>query len=322
MKAIVVRMFGGPDVLKLEEIPPPAAGPGQVLVRVKAAGVNPVDTYVRSGTYAVKPSLPYTPGMDLAGVIETAGPDVGGWKRGDRVYSDGVGPSSGAYAELAVCAASHVHPLPERVSFAQGAALGVPYATAWRALFVRAGARAGETVLVHGASGGVGTAAVQIARAHGLRVIGTAGTDDGLALVREQGAHYALNHRDPAYAEGLKQATGGRGVDLVLEMLANVNLDRDLDFLAKRGRVVVIGNRGRIEIDPRKTMGKDAAILGMTLFNAPAEELESIHAGLLAGLENGTLRPVVGRELPLAEAVKAQTAVMEPGAHGKIVLVP
>ena len=322
MKAIVVRAFGGPEVLTLEEVATPSPGAGQVLVRVRAAGVNPVDTYLHAGTYAIKPTLPYTPGMDLGGTVEAVGPDVTAWKRGDRVYGHGVAPGSGAYAEFAVCLTSQVCTLPARASFAQGAALGVPYATAWRALFIRAHARAGETVLVHGASGGVGTAAIQIARAHGLRVIGTAGTADGVAQVLEQGAHDALNHRDANYRDAITQLTGGRGVDLVLEMLANINLDRDLDLLARHGRVVVIGSRGRVEIDPRKTMGKDAAILGMTLFNATPDESHGIHAGLVAGLEQGTLRPLIGRELPLADAATAHVAVMEPGARGKIVLIP
>jgi NADPH2:quinone reductase len=214
-----------------------------------------------------------------------------------------------------------VVPLPDTLSYQQGAAMGVPYATAWRALFMRAHARPGETVLVHGASGGVGIGAVQMARACGMRVIGTAGTDAGLTLVREQGAHEVLNHHEPDYLQKLMPLTGGRGVDVVLEMLANVNLDRDLDIIAPRGRIVVIGNRGRVEIDPRKAMGKDAAVIGMLLFNTPPEELREIHAGLGAGLERGTLKPVVGKQFPLADAPKAHMAVMEPGALGKIVLV-
>ncbi|MBM3777516.1 MAG: NADPH:quinone reductase [Acidimicrobiia bacterium] len=322
MQAIVVRQFGGPEVLRLENVAAVTPGPGQVLVRVRAAGVNPVDTYIRTGTYPVKPALPYTPGLDLAGVVDAIGPEVATWKPGDRVYSDGIGPTSGGCAEFAVCAADRVHALPERVSFAQGAALGVPYATAWRALFTRAHAQAGDTILVHGASGGVGTAAVQIARAHGLHVIGTAGTPEGLALVREQGAHAALDHRDPGYLDEVKALTGGRGVDIVLEMLANVNLDRDLEAIAKGGRVMVVGNRGRVEIDPRKCMSRDGAILGMTLFNATPADLTRIHAGLRAGIENGALSPVIGRELPLAEAAEAHRLVMAPGARGKIVLLP
>lgn len=322
MRAVVVRQFGPPEVLKVENVPDPAPGAGQVLVRVGAVGVNPVETYIRSGAYARLPNLPFTPGSDLAGTVEQVGSDVTTFRKGDRVYAHGVAAGSGAYAELAVCEEHQLHPLPAHVTFHQGAAMGVPYGTAWRALFVRASARAGETVLVHGASGGVGTAAVQIASAHGMRVIGTAGTAEGLALVREQGADDALNHRESGYLDRFMQVTAGRGADLILEMLANVNLDRDLDVLAPRGRVVVVGNRGRIEIDPRKAMTRDAAILGMTLVNASREELATIHSGLVAGLENRSLNPVVGRELRLDQAPQAHVAIMEPGAHGKIVLVP
>lgn len=320
MKAIRVHEFGGPEVMKLEDVPDPVASAGQLRVRVKAAGVNPVDSYIRTGTYALKPALPYTPGMDAAGVVEALGPGVSGLAVGDRVYLGGT--LSGAYAELALCEAWQVHPLPARVSFAQGAAVNVPYATAYRALFQRAQAQPGETVLVHGASGGVGVACLQMARAAGLVVIGTAGTEPGGRLVAEHGAHHVLDHRTPGYLETLVKITNGRGVDVVLEMLANVNLGKDLTILAPRGRVVVIGSRGTVEINPRDTMRRDASILGFTLLNASREELASIHAGLVAGLESGTLRPVVGREMPLAEAPRAHQAVMEPGAYGKIVLLP
>ena len=319
MKAIVVRSFGPPDVMKIEDVPDPTPGPGQVLIRVRAAGVNPVDAYIRAGTYARKPTLPYTPGADLGGVVEAVGSGVTRLITGARVYAHAV---PGAYAELAVADEWQVNPLPDRISFQQGAALGVPYGTAWRALFIRARARAGETVFVHGASGGVGAGAVQIARAHGLKVIATAGTSDGMTLVRNHGAHHVLNHRDADYLDQVLPLTGNQGVDVVLEMLANVNLDRDLDLLALHGRVVVIGSRGRVEIDPRKTMGRDAAILGMTLFNATREEFHEIHSGLITGLENGTLNPAVGKELPLEDAPKAHDAVMQGGAFGKIVLVP
>jgi NADPH:quinone reductase len=322
MQAIVVREFGEPGVLQLEDAATPSPGPGQILVSVKAAGVNPVDTYIRSGTYAIRPSLPYTPGRDLSGTVEAVGQGVTALAPGDRVYSDGVGVTSGSYATHAVCEAEHVHPLPEQITFAQGAAIGVPYGTAWRAIFDRADAQAGEALLVHGASGSVGLAAVQIARAHGLTVIGTAGTPEGLTLVREQGAHHAVNHHEPDYLDAIRDATAGKGVDVVIEMLANVNLDRDLDMLAMGGRIIVIGSRGRIEIDPRGTMRCDGAILGMNLFNTPTEDLARVHAGISAGLQAGTLRPVVRRELPLGEAAAAHVAVMASGAHGKIVLLP
>jgi NADPH2:quinone reductase len=320
MKAIRIREFGGPEALSLEDVPEPTPAAGQVLVRVRAAGVNPVDTYIRSGMHAVKPALPFTPGLDAAGEIEAVGEGVTRLSVGQRVYV--AGSLTGTYAELALCAESQCHPLPAQVTYAQGAGVNTPYATAYRALFQRAKALPGEIVLVHGASGGVGTAAVQLARAAGLRVVGTAGTEEGRRLVVEQGAHEVLDHRAPDYLEQLGRLTGGRGVDVILEMLANVNLDKDLGALALGGRVVVIGSRGTVEINPRQAMTRDAAILGMTLFNASPQELQGIHAALGAGLAAGTLRPVVGRELPLAEAARAHEEVLQPGSYGKIVLIP
>jgi NADPH2:quinone reductase len=318
MKAIRVHEFGGPEVLRLEEVEDPQPGAGEVLVRVVAAGVNPVDTYIRTGQHAHKPKLPYTPGSDGGGVIEALGTGSRYFDVGDRVYM--ARSLSGTYAELALCRESQVFPLPARLSFAQGAAVGIPYATAYRALFDRAQTQPGETVLVHGASGGVGTAAVQLARAAGIFVIGTAGTDEGRRLAADEGAHHVLDHRAENYLQELLTLTGGRGVDVIIEMLANVNLNRDLGVLAPKGRVVVVGNRGPVEIDARQAMTRDASIHAMSLINASEHDLARIHAALVAGLDNGTLRPVVGRELPLAEAARAHQLVLEPGAHGKIVL--
>jgi len=320
MKAILVREFGGPEVLKLEEVPKPKPGAGEVLVRIKAAGVNPYDTYMRAGTYAVKPPLPYTPGSDAAGQVEAVGAGVTKVKAGERVYT--AGTSSGAYAEYALALESHVYPLPGKVSFAQGAGVYVPYGTAYHALHHQAHARAGETVLVHGASGGVGIASVQMARALGLSIFGTAGTQKGLDLAKGEGAHQVFDHSQAGYLEEILRATGGRGVDIILEMLANVNLAHDLKLLAQRGRVIVIGNRGEVTINPRELMGRRASVLAFTLWGTTEAESAEIHAGLVAGLENGTLRPVVGRELALGEAARAHKEVMEPGAFGKIVLVP
>ncbi len=325
MRAVRVHQFGGPEVLTLEDTPDPKAGAGEVVVRVRAAGINPVDTYIPTGSYAFKPPLPYTPGFDGAGEIESLGPDVTTFAPGDRVYVAGPGKSpagAGTYAERALCSLAQLHPLPARVTFAQGAALGVPYCTAFRALFQRTDARAGDTVLVHGATGGVGLAAVQLAHARGIRVIGTGGTEKGMAIVREQGAEVVVNHRAPGYADEIKRATGGRGVDVIIEMATHLNLDRDLGLLAKHGRVVVVGNRGRTEIDARQAMGRDAAILGMTLFNVDARDMAEIHGGLSAGLSNGTLNPIIGRELPLAEVAAAHRLVMEGGTPGKVILVP
>jgi len=323
MKAIRVHEFGGPEALRLEELPDPQPRADEVLVSIRAAGVNPVDAYIRTGTYARKPSLPYTPGSDGAGDIEAVGGDATGFARGDRVYIAGYGSAAagaGTYAELTVCSPSQLYRLPSRITYAQGAALGVPYATAYRALFHRAAARPAETVLVHGATGGVCTAVVELAHAHGMRVIGTGGTAEGLAVVREHGADIVVNHRSSGYTDEIMRATGGLGANVIIEMAAHINLERDLSLLAKFGRVVVVGSRGPIEINPRGIMGRDATVLGMTLFNATDRDPAEIHAALIAGLENGTLNPVVGREMPLADAARAHAAVMEPGAMGKIVL--
>jgi NADPH:quinone reductase len=326
MKAIVVREHGGPEVLKLEDVPDPKPNADQVVVRLHSVGVNPVDVYIRTGAYARKPALPFIPGSDAGGEIESVGANVKKYKPGDRVFIHGTaadhthGHYGGAYAQKAVCNLDHVYRLPVNVSFAQGAAMGVPYATAYRALFHRAQTKPGETVLIHGATGGVGIAATQIAHAHGITVLGTGGSDTGLQSVRASGADAVFNHTQAGYLDEIMKVTGGRGVDVILEMATHINLDKDLGLLANRGRVVVIGNRGRVEIDARQTMAKDAAILGMTLFNISDADMASINAYMMAGLENGSLKPVVGKEFPLAEAAKAQDAVMAPGAHGKIVL--
>jgi NADPH:quinone reductase len=320
MKAIRVHEFGRPEVMKVEEVPDPKANAGQIVVRINAAGVNPVDCYMRAGTYPRKPSLPYTPGTDGAGIVESIGQGVARFALGDRVYL--AGSLSGTYAQRALCEEWAVFPLPKHISFAQGAAIHVPYATAYRALFMRAQARPGETVLIHGASGGVGIAAVQLARAAGLRVVGTAGTDRGMKLVAAEGAHEVLNHMDAGNFEAALALTGGRGFDVIVEMLANVNLGKDLTILAPGGRVAVVGSRGSVEIDPRNAMGRDASIVAMSLWNATPQDLKSIHAALVAGLENKTLRPVIRQEIPLSEALRAHAAIMEAGAYGKIVLVP
>jgi NADPH:quinone reductase len=320
MKAILVHEFGGPEVLKLEEVPTPKPQAGQVLVKVHAAGVNPYDTYMRTGTYAIKPPLPYTPGSDAAGVVEAVGTGVTKVKAGDRVYT--AKTLSGAYAEYALTTEDQVNRLPQNITFEQGAAIWVPYGTAYFALHHHAQAKAGETVLVHGASGGVGTASLQIAHAMGLTAFGTAGTEKGLDLAKREGARQAFNHGKAGYQDEILKATGGRGVDVVLEMLANVNLAHDLKLLAPRGRVIVIGNRGEVTINARELMSRRGSILAFTLWAATEAESREIHAALFAGLENGTLRPVVGKKIPLAEAASSHKQVLAPGAAGKIVLVP
>jgi NADPH2:quinone reductase len=318
MKAIIVREFGAAEVMKLEEIPTPEPSENEVLVRIKAAGLNPVDTYIRSGTYAQKPDLPYTPGKDGAGIVEKTGGRVTKFEVGDRVLTADAG--SGTYAEFAVFAEKHLIKLPENVSFEQGAGVFVPFATAYRALFQKAQGKSGETVLVHGASGGVGVAAIQWAKNAGLKVIGTASSVEGKKLVKEQGADFVVDHSAENYLSEILEITGGKGVEIILEMLANVNLQKDFEVLAKFGRVSIIGNRGSLEFNPRAIMGKDASVFGLALFNAPDDEMNEIHTAIYDGLSKGFLKPIVGKTFPLENAVDAHRTVIEEKAFGKIVL--
>jgi NADPH2:quinone reductase len=258
--------------------------------------------------------------MDGAGIIDEVGEGVKNFHIGDRVYT--ARSISGTYAEKVLCTELQVHPLPGNVTFAEGAGLYVPYGAAYMGLFLKARALPGDIVLVHGASGGVGIAALQLARAAGMQVIGTCGTEKGKILAHEQGAHHVVDHHSPEHFEQVLALTNGRGVDVILELLANVNLDKDLGILAHNGRVVVIGSRGRVEIDPRDAMARNASIIGMMLLNVTEQESKIIHSALAAGLEKGIIRPVIGLELPLSEAPQAHHLIMESNANGKIVLIP
>ena len=320
MKAIQVHQFGDPQVMKLEDVTDLQPAPTQVVIKVYAVGVNPVDTYIRAGWYPIAPSLPYTPGFEAAGIVEAIGKNVKTIQVGQRVFI--AGTLSGAYAEKTLCDAWQILPLPNRYNFEQGASIYSAYATAYRALFQRAAARAGETILIHGASGGVGLATLQWARTAGMTIIATAGSEKGRRLIAEEGADHVLDHHDPDHCNAIRQLTDGRGVNVILEMLANVNLDDDLKILAKYGRVVIIGSRGPIQIDPRDTMSRDTSILGMSMVNASPDNLTVIRAAITAALDHAMIDPVVGRELPLADASRAHQEIIEAKAHGKIILVP
>ncbi len=320
MKAIVVREFGEPEVLKVEETPMPKIGVSQVLVQIHAAGVNPVDTYIRQGSHPTTPPLPFTPGKDGAGIVDAVGSGVKKVTAGDRVYL--AGAASGTYAEYALCEVDQVWKLPENSTFEEGAGVFVPYATAYRALFERAQAKRGETLLIHGASGAVGIAGIQWAKYLGMRIIGTAGSEKGKLLASETGADYVFDHSEENYLKRISEVTGGEGVQVILEMLANVNLQKDFDVLAKSGRIVVIGSRGSLDFSPRSVMAKEASILGMSLFNSSKQTFEKIHAEIFKGLESGYLRPRVGKSVPLSEAASAHHDVIENKAFGKIVLIP
>jgi NADPH2:quinone reductase len=319
MKAIQVSAFGDPSVLHLADLPTPTPGPHQLLIKVHAAGVNPVDTYVRSGTYPALPKLPYTPGSDGAGVVIAAGSDAKRFAVNQRVYFGRA--ATGSYAEFAVVDEQFVGPLPEGKTYEDGAALYVPYFTAYQALFVRAQVRRGEAVLIHGATGCVGQAAIQWLAQSKFKILATGGSERGRDLVRTMGAHAVFDHAAPGYLDQIR-AAAPTGIDVILEMLANVNLGHDLPLLALHGRVVVIGNRGEVTINPRALMAKDADIRGMTLFNITPAQLARTHHAVLTGLTAGYLTPTIAQRLPLDEAAKAHELVLAPGACGKIILLP
>lgn len=319
MKAIQVKEFGGPEVLVYTEVAKPSPQENELLVKVEAVGVNPVDTYIRAGVYPILPVLPYIPGKDVAGTIAEVGKNVTGWQIGDRVYSSGT--LSGGYAEFAICAPHQVFSLPDNTSFNEGAAVGVPGATAWRGLFIRGEGQPGEKVLIHGASGSVGFAAVQLAKAAGLDVYGTASTEEGLQALKQHGVKGFYNHKDSKYIEQVKVDVPG-GFNLILEMLANVNLDTDLELLAPKGRVVIIGSRGKIEIDPRATMGKETEIRGLALFNCSPDEMKKTQAALFAALGSGVFKPRISQEIDLLRAPKSHELVMNSGNCGKVLLKP
>lgn len=320
MKAVRVHEFGGPEVLQIEETADPTPGPGQVLIKVHAIGVNPVETRIRAGVYTPRPDLPYTSGTDAAGTVEALGEGVEGLVPGDRVYTSAT--LTGAYAEKTVCDRSRVHKMAEGVSFSKGAAIGVPYSAAYRALFQRACAEPGDTVLVHGADGSVGIAAMQFAGARGISVIATVGSEEGRALAERWGAGHIVSHLDKDHMEQVLSLTGGHGVDVIVEMLANANLGKDLPVLAPGGRVVVVGSRGPVEIDPRDLMRPEAAILGMLVFSAPEKDVADIHAAVHAGLENRTLDPVIDRKMSLFDAAEAHRVLEASKTLGKVVLIP
>lgn len=323
MKAIQMSEFGEPEVLKYKEIEEPVPGRDEVRVRLFAAGVNPNETYIRTGTYSFfVPDLPYTPGFDGAGIVDEVGEEVKHLKAGDRVFVAALlaKRNTGTYAQKVVCDANAVHILPASISYQEGASLGIPALTAYRALFHRAKVKPKDTVLIHGASGGVGSLAVQMAKSIGAVVIGTAGTADGKSLVEAAGADHAINHITEANMDEIISLTHNKGPDVIIEFLANKNLETDLKIIAPYGRIVVVGSRGEIMISPRAAMAKEADILGMALWNAlPSEYKESLDS-VEKLLRSGALKPMLGDVLPLKNAAQAHREILSKNSKGKMVL--
>jgi len=319
MKGILVAEYGPPEIMQYIDVPMPEPNDSQMLIRIHATGINPVETYQREGSQGYTPELPYIPGRNASGVIAAIGKQVQGFTVGDRVFCSST--ITGAYAEYALSNPDQTHPLPDHLSFSQGAALGTTYVTAYIALCIRGKAVSGETVLIHGASGGVGTAAVQMATAAGMNVIATAGTEEAKMMLVREGAKFVVDHNDPAHFQHILDHLG-HGMDLILEMLANKNLEEDLSLVNNYGRIVIIGSRGQIPITPRKLMIKNASIIGMLPGKDSSIEFAQAFAYIHKGLQKGFLRPVIGKELSLQEASLAHHLVRESHAYGKIVLIP
>jgi NADPH:quinone reductase len=319
MKAIRIREFGAPEVMQLEEVPDLIPQAGQVLIRIHAAGANPLDTYLRAGVKVggYETPFPWTPGNDAAGTVAAIGEGVARVKVGDRVYAQ---PITGAYAEFALCDANLVYPLHPSLSFAQGTCINIACRTAYYALFTLAKATAQNVVLVHGASGSVGSAAVQIALEAGLTVVGTAGTAAGIELVQKLGTKYVFNHRDRDYLDQIRSTFAG--VDIILEMAASNNLTKDISLMNPGGRIIVIGGERNVEVDPIGIIGLGISIIGVRLSLLDAKTNAAIHAALYQSVESGALSPIVDREFPLAEAAQAHHALEKSGSLGKICLIP
>lgn len=318
MRAVLVQQFGGIEQMKVAtDVAIPKPDDKQVLIKVHASGVNPVDTYVRSGQYSKLPNLPYVPGKDAAGVIHSTGSLISKLKPGDRVFSCQT-TQMGSLAEYAAVNEENVFPLGDQLTFEQGAAIGIPYFTAYRALFLKAQAKKGDRVLVHGASGAVGLAAIQMAKAHGMHVTGTAGTQEGLDVVKLNGADIALNHRDSSYLKTLKN---GKLYDVILEMLSNVNLGHDLELMRTRGRTIVIGSRGKVALDPRNIMGTESSVIGCALLTSTPEEWAELTSGVVTGVAAGWVKPVVDKVYDLEQAGQAHHDIINSkGAKGKLVV--
>src|SRR4051812_28864051 len=324
MTAVAISKPGGPEVLVPETRPVPQPKPGEILIKVQAAGVNRPDVLQRQGAYPPPPGASDLPGLEVAGVIDALGDGVSGWSVGDRVCAL---LSGGGYATLCTVPAVQCLPVPASMDFVTAAAIPETFFTVWTNVFERGHLRAGETALFHGGSSGIGTTAIQLAVARGARVFATAGSDDKCRACERLGAERGINYRTEDFVTVVKQVTGGRGVDLILDIVGGDYIARDLVALAVEGRLVVVGFMGgdTATLDFRRILGRRLTITGSTLRPRTAAEKGEIGAALRKEvwplLERGAIKPVVYRTFPLEQAAAAH-ALMESSEHvGKIVLV-
>jgi putative PIG3 family NAD(P)H quinone oxidoreductase len=324
MRAVVIREPGGPEVLELREVPEPPVPPHHLAVRVQRAAVNRADVLQRLGLYPAPPGAPRDiPGLEYQGIVETLGEGVTAHAKGDRVFGLVGG---GAYAQFVVVHEREAVAIPDKLSDELAAAVPEAFVTAWDALVVRGRAQAGDRVLVHAAGSGVGTAAVQIARALGCTVIGTSRTPDKLARAQALGLDVPVVPANGKFADAVRTATGGRGVDVVVELVGGGYLAEDIACAAPRGRIVVVGlTAGAFtELDLRGLLQKRLEIIGTVLRSRPLEEkieaAQMLAQRICPLLASGALRPVVERVLPLAEAGKAHELMSSDASFGKILL--
>ena len=324
MTAITIRKPGGPEVLEPEQRPVPAPGAGEILIKVAAAGVNRPDVMQRQGLYPPPPGASDIPGLEIAGTVAALGPQASRWKLGDRVMAL---VSGGGYAEFCAAHESHALAIPEGLSFAEAAAIPETFFTVWHNAFERGGLKSGETLLIHGGTSGIGTAAIQLAKAFGARVITTAGSPEKCEAARKLGADVAVNYKTEDFVKVTKEATGGKGAEVIVDMVGGDYIGRNYEAAGVEGRIVQIAFQGssKATVDFRRLMLKRLHHTGSTLRARSVPDKAAIAAAVAAKVmplvAAGTVRPIMDSSFPLADAAKAH-ARMETSAHiGKIVLV-
>jgi putative PIG3 family NAD(P)H quinone oxidoreductase len=323
MRAVIASAAGGPEVLTVVELPDPVPGPGEVVLEVAAAGLNRADLMQRMGFYPPPPGASDVLGMECSGTVAAVGPDVTGWSVGDRACAL---LAAGGYASQVTVPAGQVMPVPDGVDLVTAAALPEATATVWSNVYMVAGLQPGETILVQGGAGGIGTTAIQLASQLGSRVLTTAGTPEKLALCASLGADVTINYREQDFVEVVRESTDGGGADVILDNMGAKYLSRNLDALAIEGRLVIIGMQGgtKAELDIATLLRKRGAVIATSLRSRPTAEKAAICAAVVEHVwplvADGRVRPIVDRTMPLGE-VRAAHELMESGEHtGKILL--
>ena len=325
MRAVVVTEPGGPEVLAVHELPDPEPGPGEVVLDVAGTAVNRADLLQRQGHYPPPPGASEVLGLECSGTVAAVGAGVEGWQVGDEACALLAG---GGYATKVAVPAGQLMPVPAGVDLVRAAALPEVACTVWSNVFMVAGLRPDETLLVHGGAGGIGTHAIQVAHALGATVLTTAGSEEKLELCRSLGADLAIGYREQDFVEEVRRATDGAGADVILDNMGAKYLDRNLDALALEGRLVIIGMQGgaKGELDISKLLRKRGAVIATTLRSRPVEEKAAICAAVVEHVwplvADGAVRPIVHSTLPLDRAGEAHALMADSGHSGKIVLTP